>query len=49
MDTAKLPIIPAVFCVIIVFTLSFGLINLLLAVILESYVKDGTKYDELQH
>jgi len=44
METASIPLLPSIFCVVIVFTMSFGLINLLLAVILESYVADGTEY-----
>ena len=48
MDTAPTPIIPLAFLFIVVFTLSLSLVNLLLAVVLESYEKDDTEFTVIQ-
>lgn len=47
MDTFDNGFLPALFCLTIIFLGSFFLLNLMLAVIMESYISGGTKYNEI--
>ena len=46
MRAQPLPLISFLFCVTIIFLGSFFLINLMLAVMIESYIKSETQYNE---
>jgi hypothetical protein len=47
MNTSAYTVFAATFCVAIIFIMSFFLVNLMLAVIMESYISSGSKFAEM--